>query len=713
MRDESENKNLDIVKEKILTKINGLGEVLATKRKGVLDVRKEMWREARIVLRDFDDVADLTIFTEEVARHERQYFQASEEVKKLRKLLDSPYFARIDFTETGYEVEKLYIGRHSFFDDDARIFHVYDWRAPISSLYYDFGTGEASFTVPGTGAVITGEISLKRQYQIEKGELVYLFDNELAIEDDILRLELSKASEARIKIIINTIQSDQNRAIRSESRNIFVYGPAGSGKTSVGLHRMAYLLYRHRNSLSSAKVRIFSPSEIFSSYIQGIIPELGEEDVLTLDFTSLLGKAGNSRGGRAFRSQYQMIEHLTSEPDDIRTNWIKIKFSKEFLDGLENLISSYQPTFEDIIFYNNRLCDAKRLKSLYQNRTITGTLASKTERVFSFVNQCFNEYLNSNFRNVAEIFNTIHDDNFSDGVIRAKFETEKNIFLADIRNRSFPTASKIYEKFLRHQSKNLSISATPVCDALRIDKVFFEDALVLFYIDLLTGRIPCEKNIKHILLDEAQDLSLLHHKILQKLYPASDFTVLADVNQAIHPEININDMETLESLYPQAENIELSKSYRSTFEITSFASSFLKLGTANVNTSEAFLRNGEKPVILQSTDPIAAVIDILNGLSSDYNTVGILFPTILEAREFHTKFKKIFSKVNTLRPLNFITAESSNFAPGIMIIAAPFAKGLEFDVVICPVYRPPQNVKEQKMLYLICTRALHRLFLLS
>ena len=705
---QNENEKLTLVKDNILAKISTLGESLAAKRTGVLDVRKEMWREARIVLRDFDDVADLSIFAEEVARHETQYVQASEEIKKLGKMLESPYFARIDFIEE--EAEQIYIGRHSLFDDSTHTFHVYDWRAPISSLYYDYGTGVASFTVPGTGAIISGEITLKRQFQIEKGELLYMFDNEIAIEDDILRLELSKASEARIKTIINTIQADQNRAIRAETGTLLVYGPAGSGKTSVGLHRLAYLLYRHRDSLSSAKVRIFSPNEIFSSYISGIIPALGEEDVQTLDFHALLDtKAKKSRGGRAYRGQFQMLEFCVENPDEIRTRWLKIKFSAEFLNELENYIASYEPTFEDVIFYNDKICDRTRLKSLYQDRTSAGNLASKTERVLSYATQNYNAYFKTNLKKITDIFNDIHDENFSDGLIRVKFEEEKNISMADIRNRSFPSALKILEKCLRNAAKSYKIPFAPARDALRMDSFFFEDALLLFYIELLTGRVPGEKTVKHILLDEAQDFSILHHRILWKLYPSSHFTVLADTNQAIFPELNINGTDELTALYPQAQVIPLTKSYRSTYEIMKFAAAFL--GCETTSEPSIFLRHGEEPVIKEGADPIATVLDVLGGLSDEYNTVGILLPTISEAKAFYAQFKKSFPKNNAPRPLNLITAETQSFPKGIMVIAAPFVKGLEFDVVICPAFRQPQSPREQKLFYLICTRALHKLVL--
>ena len=723
MQDEKEFGKLKDVKEQLLAQIDKLGAAMITKKAGVLETREEMWREARTVLRDFDDVADLTIFAEDVARHEVQYVQASQEMKKLGKMLESPYFARIDFSEDGYnEMEEIYIGRHSLFDESAKVFHVYDWRAPISGLYYDYGVGKASFTVPGTGAVIDGQVTLKRQYQIEKGELLYLFDNDIAIEDDILRRELSKASDAHIKTIINTIQADQNRAIRAESGDILVYGPAGSGKTSVGLHRLAYLLYRHRDSLTSGRVRIFSPSAIFASYIEGIIPELGEEDVQTLDFPTLLSNR------RPFHSPYQQIESLcpksSNREDSLeysayesRTMWLTLKYSPGFLDGLEKAISEYTPSFEDVIFYKDKICDGQRLSALYQDRTATGTLASKTERVLSFVNQAYTEYYKDNFKEILKIFNAIHDDSFSDFEIQSKFDTEKNIVISDIRNRMLPNASRVYEKYLRTQAKANKLPFAPVRDALRMDVLYYEDALSLLYVDLLTGRKQGDKTIKHILLDEAQDFSVLHHRILRRMYPTSRFTILADVNQALYPEINITDTNQLIELYPQAEVIPLTKSYRSTYEIMRFAA-----GILNQEEPNTFVRHGEEPAIIQSADTVATVIDILNELPSEYNTIGILFPTIRQAKDFHGCLKKVYSSATgKQRDLRLVAGESYDFAPGVMVIAAPFAKGLEFDTVIYPAYTgnqpnatfDPDDFRKQKLLYLICTRALHRLYLIS
>jgi DNA helicase IV len=426
-----------------------------------------------------------------------------------------------------------------------------------------------------------------------------------------------------------------------------------------------------------------------------------------LDFPALL------KGFRqaAFRGPYQMVEHLQNAPDDVRSKWLRVKFSEEFINGLEEMISSYTPVFEDVVFYRDKLCDGAKLAALYQDRTTAGTLASKTERVISYVTRCYNEYFKAYNRKITDLFNDIHDDNFSDGEIRAKFDEERSIAMADIRNRSFPRAAKILEKYLRAVAKKHDLPFTAARDGIRMDSLFFEDALLLFYIDILSGKVQGEKTVKHILLDEAQDLSILHHRILRRLYPASNFTVLADANQALYSDINITSTDTLKALYPNARAIPLTKSYRSTFEIMSFATSLL--GNDAATEKSVFLRHGREPAFDQiiKGEQTAKTLEILGTLPDDFNTVGILLPTIKEAKAFYNEFKKSFPKNNAPRPLIHINAESGSFPPGIMVMAASFAKGLEFDAVICPNFRKPQTPDERKLMYLICTRALHRLYL--
>jgi DNA helicase-2/ATP-dependent DNA helicase PcrA len=670
--EQREVEKLAEVKAFIIKLAEVMARGLAGRRGEVLAARKEMWREARIVLRDFDDVADLTVFAEEVARHERQYAKHSEELAKLSKMLDSPYFARIDFTEDGAsEIEEIYIGRHSLFDDTAAYFHVYDWRAPISSLYYDHGTGSAAFTVPGTGAKISGTVSLKRQYQIEKGELLYLFDNDVAIEDEILRRELSKAASPNVKAIINTIQTAQNRAIRAEEADIIVTGPAGSGKTSVGLHRLAYLLYRHRDSLSSAKVRIFSPGQVFSSYLSGLIPELGEQDVPAMDFAGLIREKTHLR----CHSYYEMLETA----DEQRKQWLGTKFSAQFLDGLEEFIAGYAPAIEAVTFMDDTVCDADKLRELYVARTSAGNITTRARRVFAFVDEAMATYYSQNKNAIADLFQAIAEADLSDDEVYEKFVEEKRIIYSDLKSRLRPSAGKLLRKYLK--TRKMGAAAT----ALNSEKIFFEDALLLLYVGILAGRVEAERNVRHILVDEAQDMGALQHRILRALYPESNFTVLADTRQALYPHVNLHETAELAALYPAAHHFELSKSYRSTYEIMHHAAGYIGEAEPNV-----FARHGEKPVLLEAGADIAQII---RELPPEIQTVGILLPTSREARETATRLGDIARLVE----------DESAFGAGVMVMAVPHSKGLEFDCVIAPTTADP------KTMYLMCTRALHRL----
>ena len=714
-----EKEKLSSVLALILTQINEMACALHDRRKDLMAAHKEIWAETPII-RNMDDVLNLTMLSSEIAQHERQYAQANIKLSQLKNMMISPYFARIDFMEEGYsDIEEIYIGKHSLYD--GKNFLVYDWRAPISSMYYDYSVGKASFAVPiektantfnGKVSIneqdnkIFGEITLKRQYHIVNGELVYLFDSEIAIDDEILKLELSRASDAKIKTIIHTIQREQNKAIRSEAERLLVFGPAGSGKTSVGLHRLAFLLYKHRGNLTSAKVHIFSPGSIFASYIEGIIPELGEEDVQTSDFSTLLAQHGKYGGSYDSYEHFHFLQNSTTK--DHRRIWLTQKYSSEFVTFLEEYVRTYSPSLDEDIYFNKDIvCPKERLKDLYQDRTSAGNLSSKTSRVLKYVIRAHEEYFADNKKSITDFFNSLQDENLSDSAIRSRFDEQKNIVIADLRNRLMPRSKRLYERILRawyKKNKHLP-NVNEVANALKLEKLFFEDALSLFYIDILTGRVSKDNNVKHILLDEAQDISYLQHKILQALHSSDcHFTVLADVNQALYPEIHLHKESDIQKLYPTASTMPLTTSYRSTYEISKFASDVLGLSTAS-----AYQRRGESPQIIDTKNPANSAAEIVERLPEQFNTIGILLTNDREAREFYTQFKKYY---NGSRPV--IADIKDSFEPGIMIMPVPLAKGLEFDAVICPGYGSPafEDYMGKKFLYLICTRALHQLYLL-
>jgi len=689
--DTLELKKLESVTNLILSQLNEHSIALQERRKDLRDANKAIWADKAPVISDMDDAVHLITLSYEIAQHEREYIQANRQIVLLKNMLDSPYFARIDFKEEGYDdIECIYIGKNSLYNNGA--FEVYDWRAPISSLYYDFGVGRASFNVVHDKGEneIAGEVLLKRQYRIVRGKLVYLFDSELAIDDDILQIELSKTSDARIKSIIHTIQAEQNKAIRSTASRLLVYGPAGSGKTSVGLHRLAYLLYKHRGSLTSAKVRIFSPSPIFASYIDGIIPELGEDSIETLDFTQLLL-------GYGYKSydKFEQLDFLEKESTGNRAQWFPIKTSAEFTKFLENFVRNYSPAFDDIYFNRDLICDSEHIKTLYQNRTSAASLYNNSERVIKYVSRTYDEYFAENKKNISIFFNNLEDEVLSDGSIRHRFEEQKNITIADLRNRLMPDSAKLYEKALRA----FASKRPPRIKALYVHdmKLFFEDALALFFIDVLTGRVQKDRQVKHILIDEAQDMSTMQHKILQNLYGNDcDFTVLGDVNQALYP-MDIHENSTLQALYQGVELMPLNTSYRSTYEISKFASNIL-----GIKDSLVYSRHGDEPQIIKSENPLVTTAEIVE--KREFNTLGILFSTSKKAQAFYDKFKDLCPQSR------LIANQAEEFEPGVMVMAVPFAKGLEFDVVICPEYGEEMD---DKVLYLICTRALHELYMVS
>ena len=738
MIDNYEQKKLSQTRDLVRQETERLHNELKNIKTKVLRAREDMVLETSNVLGslldadNFENFINFAQYAEEIGNQEHDYKRTAMRLVQLGQILDSPYFARIDFKEEGYDdTEEIYIGRYSVLDESTRTYSVYDWRAPISSLYYDYGVGKASFKVPIAGEPgeneITGEITVKRQYQIEKGELIYLFDTELAIGDEILRMELSKTSDAKMKSIINSIQREQNKAIRSTDNHVLITGPAGSGKTSVGLHRLAYLLYRHRSNLTSARVRIFSPSPFFASYISGIIPELGEEDVETLDFPQLIWSYSNVTQNqnipnnrvpreRKFLDQYEQIDFLSNAlAQDERRIWLTEKYSPEFIAYLNEFLLDFTPSFtEDVLFNKDIICEKERMAELYKTRTTSSTLATKTNRVMTFVEQAYDEYFRENERGITELFEAINDDEFvASNEVKSYFEKEKSIVISDLVRRLMPRSERLYDRILRGWAKKKGLPISFAANALRQEKLFFEDALILFYIDLRTGWIPQDRNVRHILLDEAQDMSYVHHCILKQLFPSSNFTILADVNQALYPDINIHDLKELQDLYPAAVPNPLTKSYRNTYEISRFAANVLGVHSLQDEDS-SFGRHGEEPKVIDSSDPVKTALEVVSSMPKGLNTIGILLSDRKAAALFYDRLKKIYPDNPENLPLHHIDSANDSFRAGVMVMAVPLAKGLEFDAVICPEYESQALKGEmgRKLLYLICTRALHLLQLI-
>ena len=331
---EKELKHLEQVKEHIETQLLEETESRDEQQEGLVQKRREMWEECAHGVNDFDDIVSMNAYDETLREKYGHFMRKEEAVRQLSYLKDTPYFGRIDFLEKGEHLaEEIYIGRYGFRNKKTREYEVYDWRTPIASMFYDNGIGEASYQCPV--GEISGKLTCKRQYKIENGELKYCYDTNVAVQDEVLEEVLAENTDKVLRVIIDTITREQNQAIRQpHALNMIVTGPAGSGKTSVGMHRLAYLLYHNREYLHAEKIVVLSRNQIFSSYVSEILPELGEENVQEILFDSLVNR-GISREYKKY-DYYEQVEYLLKHEEGLRRKIIELKYSENFLRYLND-----------------------------------------------------------------------------------------------------------------------------------------------------------------------------------------------------------------------------------------------------------------------------------------------------------------------------------------------------------------------------------------
>lgn len=330
---EHEFQHLEEVKEHIVTQLKEEQGKLNEQQEDLIKKRREMWEECAHGVNDFDDIVDMNAYDETVRENYGHFVRKEETVRQLSYLKEVPYFGRIDFREEGERfVEEIYIGRYGFRNKKTREYEVYDWRTPIASMFYDSGIGPAAYKCPA--GELQGELTCKRQYKIENGELKYCYDTTVAVQDDVLEEVLAGNTDKVLRVIIDTITAEQNMAIRQPHElNMLVTGPAGSGKTSVGMHRLAYLLYHNREHLCAEKIVVLSRNQIFSSYVSEILPELGEENVNDVMFDTLVNR-GISKDYKK-RDYYEQVEYLLKHKDgSLRSKAIELKYSSEFIQYL-------------------------------------------------------------------------------------------------------------------------------------------------------------------------------------------------------------------------------------------------------------------------------------------------------------------------------------------------------------------------------------------
>lgn len=343
---QQEYAHLEEIKEKLDKELELERQDLKQQEDGLIKKRREMWEECAHGVNDFDDIVDMNAYDETVREGYGHFVRKEQTVRQIEYLREVPYFGRIDFVENGeHFAEEIYIGRYGFRNKKTREYDIYDWRTPIASMFYDSGIGEVSYRCPA--GMIEGKLTCKRQYKIENGELKFCYDTTVAVQDDVLETVLAENTDKVLRVIIDTITREQNQAIRQPHElNMLVTGPAGSGKTSVGMHRLAYLLYHNRENLSAEKIVVLSRNQIFSSYISEILPELGEENVNDVMFDSLVNR-GISKEYKK-RDYYEQVEYLLKHKEgNLRSKAIELKYSAEFIAFLKENRESFRKRHTD------------------------------------------------------------------------------------------------------------------------------------------------------------------------------------------------------------------------------------------------------------------------------------------------------------------------------------------------------------------------------
>ncbi len=668
-KDLNEEQNyLNVVQKLVQEKITKLETDHKELSESITEEQKEMWKNIGNM-----DIAEIEFASSDI---ERSYLQAKyfyQNLSKFQLVFKNPYFGRIDFKEKCGQT-KVYIGLSSVSDIEYNNY-VYDWRAPISSLYYDFELGDAFYEAPE--GIIKGDINLKRQYKIENGHLDFAFDSSVSIQDEMLKNALSNNSSEKMKDIVTTIQKEQNEVIRNTNYdNLIVEGAAGSGKTSVALHRIAFILYRYRNYINNKNIIIFSPNKVFSDYISEVLPSLGEDNVPCMIFSEFL--ENQMLEYEDVENYSQLIERYHNTKDKLEKRIMEIKMSNDFIYLVDEYIKRviHKIKFKDIMIGNELLLSKEECEKDFNE---TYWLHKPIVKVQKIIDNVTNQYKNTHKKRVRGYGTTIKKSvTYNPDIDSIVLEMYQNPeFLKSVHEKYDINA----EEFKEYSIKEMKSTG-----------VKYYDGIIYLYIKVKLQGIKGRKDIQYVVIDEAQDYNLMQYYLIREFYNNAKFTILGDPNQAITSMVNYDNMnEVKEVIGGNGKLLKLMTTYRSSYEITSFCNSILNLNHVNMIN-----RHSEVPQITNiKKEDLKIKIETLIQQSIDAN---------LESVAVLCENKDIEYEINEL-------IDKNKYNIKLYILPVYSSKGLEFDSVI--IYDNGFSVNDQKLYYVACTRALHKLNILK
>ena len=646
-----------------------LGSEVIQDEEDLTEFKKMMWENANSF-----DAAEAKQVMYATAMEADKAYQKQKYFKKLNSIKNKPYFASIVFKSDDGEIFNIYMSLTYLKDSDTNNI-LYDWRSPICSLFYDYETGPCSYKAPG--GVFSGELKRKRQYKIENNKLIGVFDNSLNIDDDVLQEVLARESSEKMKNVVNTIQQEQNKVIRNlEDNNLIVQGIAGSGKTTVALHRIAFLLYQLKN-LSSNDILIFSPNNIFTEYISDVLPSLGEDNTLQTTFADYLN---------TFIDEFEYVESFTDfvsryySYSEVNPDLVEYKQSDQIIDDLDNYLDNY---ISNCKFTSDFKEGVKNLILKDDLNEMLHDRYSKLplfERLDEMAEKLSSNYYKGSKKKIPTFMKLFREN--------SNFEKDYN---------------KIFKDFFLSEYCRYKLSEKEVNSFINKEFINYEDALIYTYIKGRLEGFLYEGRIKQVIIDEAQDYNRLQYIIINNIFKKADFTILGDINQNINPYYKYKSLKDLSDLFRgDTKYIELLKTYRSSPEIIDYTNKIL--GLKHVN---AIRKDNNKPVIIRKNveNLKKRIVDDINYLQSNYKSTAVITKDLKEAEQLYELIKADID-------ISLVDANTKFFKKELVIIPAYVSKGLEFDSVI--IYNDRNNTyrkNEKNLLYVACTRCQHELYI--
>ncbi|KMK74410.1 RNA polymerase recycling motor HelD [Alkalihalobacillus pseudalcaliphilus] len=754
---QQEQKRLELVLDVIEAETKKLSNETAKRKNEVVQTRKHFWDEVKVNTDTFDDYLETIIGLRQEAQalsvSQSTHQHTSKRLSTLHRMEQVPYFGRIDFTEEGsHHSEPIYIGLSSLTDKSGEEFLIYDWRAPISSVYYDFQPGPAQYETPS--GRMNGQLENKFQYLVRKGKIESMFDTSLTIGDEILQQVLGQSTNKHMQSIVATIQQEQNRIIRHDKgRLLIVHGAAGSGKTSAALQRIAYLLYKYREQINADQIILFSPNTMFSSYVSNVLPELGEENMQQVTFQQYL----QYRLGDLFQVEnpYEQLEYvLTATKNRLyhsRIASIRFKASTEFFKAMQSYRQSLAVDgmiFTDIPFRGQTIITAEKLTKRFYSIDSSLSFHNRLEKLRDWLLKELSsfhkrergkpwvqeeiELLSNEQYHKARIFLAkkrgyeradisdyeVEPEALAHLIVRKKIKPLREyvqsyqfVDFKAIYQQLFSISTPIHQWLTSEKPSLWEAICETTSQALKENILYYEDATPFLLLKEMIQGFQTNRSIKQIVIDEAQDYSPFQFEFLKRLFPVARMTVLGDFNQAIfahaHEQDNFN---TLTSLYgaEQTEMIELTRSYRSTKPIIDFTSRLV----ANGQNIVPFNRDGVKPQLtfISSRDELhqAITAQVTEWQEQGYQSIAIVCKSAAESFA-------AFSSLSDINDLKLLKSTSLEYEQGVVVVPSYVSKGIEFDAVI--IYDASADVYEEESLrrifYTVCTRAMHQLQLFS